>query len=368
MPPKTEQEPAKPEPMAVQFTYVENYNQLPKVVQKLSRSSHLILDCEGQSIGSPEGILSLISVGTAGSKEIFVLDVLRLHDRTHPLLRPFLLLLQNPTVLKIVWDGRMDFAEILATYGVPLRGLLDLQIAEVVSRAGAREEQEYQRRGRLRRVFDKEITMDSSLRPLMRDFHVVAGLQGIIRECKIVENLAKDDEVVAMHKDGNSSFWLNRPLPPNLCAYAAADIKLISLTYDFFIRKAWITAANHATLVCKSTRYTSYFDSREKRQFANDMNVARLLPLDVVHEPEPTQYQCYLCMRMLNLGCFETLVTAPAPAPAYTGGRRGRGGSVQSRREPAGRPVPSHRRPCCRICAMCAKAGKVVIATDWLTL
>lgn len=184
------------EPMEVKFTYVQNYNQLPKVVRSLSQSPHLLLDCEGQNIGSPDGILSLISVGTAGSKEIFVLDVLRLRDRTHPLLVQFLQFLQNPTILKVIWDGRMDYAEIYATFGVKLLGVLDLQIAEVMGRATVKGEQDFQRRGRLRRIFDKEITSNLSLRSNMRDFHVVTGLQGIIKEEKIVENIAKDGKPI----------------------------------------------------------------------------------------------------------------------------------------------------------------------------
>ena len=38
-------------------------------------------------------------------------------------------------MLKVVWDGRMDYLEILSTYGVAIDGVLDLQVAEVVSRS-----------------------------------------------------------------------------------------------------------------------------------------------------------------------------------------------------------------------------------------
>lgn len=184
--------------MEVKFKYVDQYNQLPKVISALSFPStpHVLLDCEGQEIGTVDGILSLISVGTAQSKEIFVVDVVRLHDHTNPFMHRFLQILSDPTVTKVIWDGRMDYAEIFGTFGVRLEGVLDLQIAEVMGREAVNGEKDFQRRGRLRRLFDKdsEILKDTKLRPLLKDFHAVQGLQGAIRENKIVENLAKDGE------------------------------------------------------------------------------------------------------------------------------------------------------------------------------
>jgi len=344
--PKAEAKP-KPAPMVVSFTYVETYKQLRAAVAVLSKSPHLLLDCEGQSIGSSDGVLSLISVGTAGSKDIFVIDVLRLCNRTNPHLQNFLQLLQDPGTLKVVWDGRMDYAEIFATFGVQLLGTLDLQIAEVMARMTVRREEEYQRRGRLRRFLDKKLVNDKALRPLLQDFHLVTGLQGIIQEEHIADNIAKDDEVQAMHKAGNSAFWLNRPLPPNFLQYAATDIKMVNLTYEYFLKKRWITASNFLTLEQQSRRYMTYYHGRGKRGRASELGTVRFLPLDVVHlNADPVQYQCHICLRMLNLHCFETLVTAPA----------------------RGSHSASHRRPCCRLCAMCARSKEESVPTEWLVV
>ncbi|THH29156.1 hypothetical protein EUX98_g5031 [Antrodiella citrinella] len=315
--PKAEK-PPKPPPMKVKYTYVQEYNQLPEVISALTKSPHLLLDCEGRSIGSSEGALSLISVGTAGSKVIFVIDVLRLCDPTNPHFRKFLAILQDPGTLKVVWDGRMDYAEIYATFGIQLLGVLDLQIAEVMARTTVKQEEDYKRRGRLRRIFDKTIMNDRQLRPLMNDFYLVNGLQGIIKEEHIVDNIAKDDEVQALHKAGNSHFWLDRPLPSNFLEYAATDIMMVSLTYEYFIKKRWVTTSNFLSLEKQSHRYMAYYNGRGKRVEADELGTIRFLPLDVIHyDTDPTQYQCHICFRMLNLYCFETLITAASANPYY---------------------------------------------------
>lgn len=172
------------------------------------------------------------------------------------------------------------------------------------------------------------------------------------------------DEVVAMHKDGNSSFWLTRPLPPNFLMYAATDIKMVGLVYDHFVQTRYITANNYMGLIQQTGRYISYYDSRGKKQQAADLGVMlRLLPLDVVYEPEAAQYPCHLCQRMLNLRAFETLVTSSQAVQVVSNKNKSKGsGGAQK----AGRP--SHRRPCCRMCAICTKANDVAIPVDWVVI
>lgn len=169
-----------------------------------------------------------------------------------------------------------------------------------------------------------------------------------------------------MHRDGNSSFWLTRPLPPKLIQYAATDIQLVSLTHDFFLSKRFITATNYTLLLQKTMRYISYYDSREEKLHEAvhpDVGVLlkRLLPLDVIHEPEPKQYQCCMCLRMLNLCCFETLSTAPT-------GRVLRGSGKKKAAPNNAVAPPSHRRPCCRICAITAISREMIIPMDWLVI
>ncbi|KAH8102260.1 ribonuclease H-like domain-containing protein [Cristinia sonorae] len=369
----------KPAPLEVKYTFVQNYNQLPKVISRLSSSSHILIDCEGQNIGTPTGILSLISVGTADSKDIFVIDVLRVRDRTHPQVQRFLRLLEDPSVLKVIWDGRMDHVEIFMTFGVKIRGVLDLQVVEVMSREGVRGERDYQRRGRFRKMFGNGALKDSTLRPLMRDFHAVTGLQGIVNQEKIVMNLAKDAEVVAMHKDGNSSFWLTRPLPSNLLKYAAADIKLVGLTYDHFVQHKWITAETFPRLLAQSTRYLQRYTSRGDREETEGLGSMRIIPLDVVYDTEQKQYECQLCLHMLNLCCFETLRIPSAPpnnrrpqpspphGPGFRDGQGQKGRGRTAVRQDAALNE-TRRSSCCRVCVVCAKVKGVDIDVGWVVV
>lgn len=114
-----------------------------QAVATLSQSRVIFLDCEGQNLGETDGILSLIGLGATHENmdgdielSIFLVDVLAFASNSNMAvyLRPIFNILSSETIQKVVFDGRMDASELLHGYGVQLRGVLDLQIADVVSR------------------------------------------------------------------------------------------------------------------------------------------------------------------------------------------------------------------------------------------
>lgn len=117
------------------YTVCATYSDVAAAVQELSRDPNLILDCEGRELGMPGGALSIIAIGNATASRIFLFDVLALSYKSEPSLAPLFALLRSPDVTKVVWDGRSDFLEIADTYGVPMGGVVDLQLAEVAQRA-----------------------------------------------------------------------------------------------------------------------------------------------------------------------------------------------------------------------------------------
>ena len=116
------------------YTLCTTYESAASAAKELSRSSAVILDCEGHNFGKPGGALSLIAIGKPNASHTFVFDVVSLSNAHHPLLAPLLSLLVSEDITKVVWDGRCDFMEIAEAYGVAMRGVLDLQLVEVAER------------------------------------------------------------------------------------------------------------------------------------------------------------------------------------------------------------------------------------------
>lgn len=160
----------------------DTYQSIAFAVALLSRSPILIVDCEARDIARTTGVLSIVSISDVDASFIFLIDVLALQDPSHPALQPLFDLLWNEAVLKIMWDGRSDALELRETYGVELRGVLDLQLAEVVSRKSARGETEGVRKGRLGTGYFKRMKKDISRKPVdFEGIHQVCGMNACLK-------------------------------------------------------------------------------------------------------------------------------------------------------------------------------------------
>lgn len=187
---KTDNKPPK-EIFNAPYTYVETYDQLAEAVLVLSRSPYLVVDCEGYDVGQPGGKLSLLAIGTAQSRDLFVIDVLNIKDKEEISVVALLALLTDETIPKVMWDGRGDYVEIIDWYGIQMRGIWDLQVAEVASRA-LRHETESRRLGRIvyRTGCGWKVLRKNP--GLFDDIHLIDGLGGVVAFHHIGENLAKD--------------------------------------------------------------------------------------------------------------------------------------------------------------------------------
>ena len=117
--------------MTTSYIFCTTVNAVERSLQTLHEADFLVVDCEGRELGTRNGSLSTIAIGTSERSEIFVFDAVVL---SHAALAPVLELLSDPNVTKIVWDGRMDFLEIFHTYGRRIENALDMQIVEIMSR------------------------------------------------------------------------------------------------------------------------------------------------------------------------------------------------------------------------------------------
>lgn len=117
-------------------------------VATLSSSRTLYFDCEGVHLGTVGGTLSTITIRSAPSSnnspqsdrivnaQTFIFDMISLAQQQQPFsLKPLFALLTSPKILKVVWDGRMDSSALHHYFKVDLRNVLDLQLADVRSRA-----------------------------------------------------------------------------------------------------------------------------------------------------------------------------------------------------------------------------------------
>jgi exonuclease 3'-5' domain-containing protein 1 len=147
----------------------------------LSQSEYLVLDCEGQELGKQGGALSLLAIGTAHGQDVFLFDVVKLRRKT-PAIRALITLLGRADVHKVVWDGRMDAVAIRETYGATIAGVVDLQLAEIVSRFTVRGEDERRRLGRLFFAIGRSVY---SMASRYTDVHALLGLDKCLRTCEV---------------------------------------------------------------------------------------------------------------------------------------------------------------------------------------
>lgn len=285
------------------YTFCNNVPSVANAARVLAQSPVLIIDCEGRNIGGIDGVLSLMCIGTERAEHVFVFDVLALRAYG-PRLRPLLNVLLNPEVKKVLWDCRNDFLEIISEYGVALQSIVDLQLAEIQARMTVRKEKEFNRISRLaaggKRLPLRLIKQNPEL---FCGVHGLKGMDASIREAKL-PTTGKDPQVVAMHKDNGSTIWLERPLSPQLLAYAAHDIELIAVLYEHFKAICWITPTNEPTLMAQSLRYAHSLSHQGRMAEDDVFGSSAVLPLDVLTEPHGLKFPCHGCHRMQSLYCF----------------------------------------------------------------
>ncbi len=182
--------PVRTPPVHLNYIFCDNPATYASAIWVLRQAPYLILDCEGYNLGRSGGSVTLICVGTPFAEHIFLFDVLS-PFLTSSDINSLLRLLGDRNILKIVWDGRMDYLEIWSTFGVTLEHVLDLQVAEVMSRSEMRGEGELHRLKRLPRGFvslqqaqKQEIQLDG--------LHAVVGLQKCWKDCGYAEEVGKD--------------------------------------------------------------------------------------------------------------------------------------------------------------------------------
>ena len=238
------------------YNYCTTTRAVHAAVAFLRGSPRLLVDTEGKEIGTTEGCLSIISVGTMNAEYIFLFDVSALatpQEIKRGGLQPLLRLLSDPKYLKVVWDGRQDYFELREMFGCKMVNVLDLQIVELVSRWEVRGEGEAERRIRLEKFFGKASVWSEPER--FDGLHLLCGMQRCVEENNLQVD-GKDPTVRKLYKEGGGSgIWMARPIPDVLLHYAATDIDLIAQLYQHFWLCGWMNLDNTDAYLAKSRRY-----------------------------------------------------------------------------------------------------------------
>ncbi|KZV86317.1 hypothetical protein EXIGLDRAFT_572341, partial [Exidia glandulosa HHB12029] len=261
-----------------------------RAVRDLQSSSHLFVDLEGRDLGCEGGALSVISVGTALARKIYIFDVLSLHFSD---IRPLLKIIADPYTLKIVWDGRMDSIELRRTFRIDFGRVLDLQVADVISRPerGAEDEE---------RKFRDWHPLRTVCRYDTSGVHALTGLKNALTEHGSYGNSRK---TVIDH-----GVWMNRPLSETYLSYAANDIELLSRVYALFQSRAHVSnrTRNRPELEIQSARYVRMHSSPIPKDDA--FRMSNLMPLEVLSAPSGagavSRKNCTKCYRSLSAACF----------------------------------------------------------------
>ncbi|PVF93120.1 hypothetical protein CPB86DRAFT_768345 [Serendipita vermifera] len=256
------------------FHLCDSVGKLQMAIHALSTASMVYLDCEGDHLGQSGGSLSIISLGVIEPRQgewclsIFLIDVLAFHDRGIGFLYPIFFILQSDAIVKVVFDGRMDASEFLHGYGIMLRRVLDLQIADIVSRETRGETQVMQLNRLKSSLPRRELLKNESL---LKSVHKLNGLVSALTEHGIMAG----SKIKLDH-----SKWMQRPLDIEYQHYAGLDIRMIALLHTTLLEQGLINGAIEE----QSARYI--VQHAKARPSPNDIyNCHGFLPLGIINQP-----------------------------------------------------------------------------------
>lgn len=148
----------------------------------LSNCTVIALDCEGDKLGRKGGTLSLISLRPLAPKAstgtTSLIDVLAFPKESTILKRLFSLI-ESESIQKIVFDGRMDYCAFFYEYGVQMRNVLDMQLADVLSRAARGQSTKTQNRRLFGYLSPNEVSQN---RTMYSNVHRLGALSSCLKD------------------------------------------------------------------------------------------------------------------------------------------------------------------------------------------
>jgi len=225
------------------YELVDTSAALNAMLEQLRHVKCIGLDCEGLKLGDKEeGKLSLMQISALGSKggsgaqqplRIWLVDVAVLawrciHYRTSDKAVNLKALLEDGSITKLMFDVRSDSTQLSKEYGVRLRGVYDLQLAEVAHR-------------------QLQLIPTAYLLPLTKT------LEKYVKRLPTFEKdmLNSQDVARTYHYSNKTEIWEQRPLAAELQEYAACDVRYLHALADALnkkLPKEIVTMVQRATM------------------------------------------------------------------------------------------------------------------------
>ncbi|KAJ3743028.1 ribonuclease H-like domain-containing protein [Lentinula detonsa] len=286
----------------IEFILCDTPESFSSAIDVLQTFSLLVINGEGLNLGTHGGSLFLLSIRPIApqNSQNFIFDFVALTFSLQPLFS----ILTNPSILKIFYDGRMDFSALYHTYHIDLDPVLDLQLVDIRSRFTRGDHSVASHERRLLRCFSyKQIRQNKDR---FKNIHVLQSLGGCLEEhgCKST----------SPKKHVDHETWLTRPLSSEYLEYAAHDVEIIHALYTHFIEAGYIQHPFLSLNFSQSKRYISIWNDAPPEQ-GNIYRSHPLLPLEIIDFiPTNTTITCQGCSRNLSSSSFPPQIqTQPRP-------------------------------------------------------
>ncbi|GAW01746.1 3 -5 exonuclease and kh-i domain-containing protein [Lentinula edodes] len=278
---------------SIEFILCDTEASFSSAVSLLEPSSSLIIDCEGLDLGVNGGALSLVCIRSMAPQisQNFLFDFVAL-SALRCSLQPLFSLLTSPTILKILYDGRMDFSALYHGYNMELVNVIDLELVDIKSRF-TRGETPEKHKQRLMRCFSYKQVNNVRSAYKYKDVHVFQGLGSCLIEhgCK----------ATSPKKHVDHELWMTRPLPNEYLQYAAHDVEIIDALHSHFVQAGYIDQ----DIPAQSQRFVSIW-SDAPPQPGNNYRSNPLLPLEIFKpNASTTTFPCVDGVEDKQGGLFE---------------------------------------------------------------
>jgi len=216
-----------------QIFYVCTSEHLRHAIEYLSKSTVISFDVEGVNL-SRSGKLSICQIYDGSI--VYVFDVLRMGKALFECGNGLKEILENPKIVKVMWDCRRDSDALLHQFGVTLDGVVDLQVMEVLIRY------------RFVKAIPKYVM---SLEKTIEEYSIACPV-GYVE----MRQFAMD--LYSPKRGGNPKIWEKRPIDDVLLLYTVEDIVCI---YRIFTERFVRLLSIHTALVASKPRLVEFRDS-----------------------------------------------------------------------------------------------------------
>lgn len=166
------------------YVYCDSATRLSRLNKQLRQCKILCLDCEGVELGKQDGTITIVTIcpnPTEASPTIYIVDLLNI---PHISLRPIIEALNNPEIVKVMFDGRRDHLALSKYLHANISSNVnDLQIAIIMRRIHILKEGEIEQFAHLRGfLYEGQL---EGWKPFLKNVHRLPSLQSGIAETNV---------------------------------------------------------------------------------------------------------------------------------------------------------------------------------------